>query len=137
MREVSIGVARHGKLIPVAVVVHPTNVPSVPWQSAKLTPVIVATAAVSTVTLNDEALQAHPRGTPKGAKENPRLPESILPSLVPTGDQLAADATDGNTNAHNANTTPKSNMLFFNISNTPHRTVHDYMMTFNRPVGVP
>jgi hypothetical protein len=46
-------------------------------------------------------------------KENPRLAESILPSLVPAGAQLAADAADGNTNAHNANTTPTSNTLFF------------------------
>jgi hypothetical protein len=45
--------------------------------------------------------------------ENPMLPESIRPSVVPTGDQLAADATDGITNAHNAITTPKSNTLFF------------------------
>ena len=45
--------------------------------------------------------------------ENPTLAESIRPSVVPTGNQLAADATDGNTNAHNANTAPKSNMLFF------------------------
>jgi hypothetical protein len=43
--------------------------------------------------------------------ENPRLPESSLPSEVPTGDQLAADPTDGTTNA---NTTPNSNTLFRN-----------------------
>jgi hypothetical protein len=55
--------------------------------------------------------------------ENPRLFVSILSCEVPTGDQLAADATDGTTKAHNANTTPHSNTLFFeiilNILNTP------------------
>ncbi len=72
---------------------------------------IVATAALSPVTLNVEAVQDDPN--PKAAEENPKLPESIRPSVVPTGAQLAADATDDTTNAHNANTTPKSSMLFF------------------------
>jgi hypothetical protein len=84
--------------------------PTSPWQFWKLAPVIVATAALSTVTLNDEAVQTAP--VPTDGMENPRLPESILP-VVPIGVQLAADATDGNTNAHNANTPPKSNKLFF------------------------
>lgn len=62
--------------------------------------------------------------------EKPKLPESILP-VVPTGVQFAAaaDADAGNTNAQNANTTPKTDALFvetiFNIR-TPsreHRTV--------------
>ncbi len=43
--------------------------------------------------------------------------------MLPEPAQLAADAADGNTNAHSAITAPKSNMLFFeiffNISNTP------------------
>jgi hypothetical protein len=82
-----------------------------PWQFAKLAPVIVATAALSTVTLNVVAVQDHPELS--AGSENPRSAESILPSVVPTGDQLAADATDGNTNAHNANTAPKSSTLFF------------------------
>jgi hypothetical protein len=73
------------------------------------------------VMLNDEAAQVPPELS--AARENPKLPESSRPSVVPTGDQLAADATDGNTNAHSAIATPKSNMLFFktlfNISNTP------------------
>jgi hypothetical protein len=73
--------------------------------------VIVATVALSTVTLNVVAVQDAPILI--AATENPKLAESHLPSVVPTGDQLAADATDGNTNAHNANTTPKSNTLFF------------------------
>ena len=117
MRVVSVGVIRHGKLVPVAVVVQPTPLPTLPWQFAKLAPVIVATAPLSTVTLNVEAVQAVPE--PTAGTENPRLPESSRTSEVPTGVQLPADATDGNTNAHNAITTPKSNMLFsetiFNI----------------------
>jgi hypothetical protein len=83
--------------------------------------VIVATATLSTVTLNDEVGQDHPAFSAE--TENPMLPESIRPSVVPTGIQLAADATDATTNAHNANTTPKSNKLFFetilNITETP------------------
>ena len=63
------------------------------------------------MTLNVVAPQTDPEFS-AGAK-NPRLAESSRPSVVPTGDQLAADATDGNTNAHNAITAPKSNMLFF------------------------
>lgn len=88
-----------------------------------LAPVIVATAALSTVTLNVVAAQAVP--VPPNpiigiaGMKNPKLGESILPSEVPAGVQLAADATDGNTNAHNANTTPTRNTLFletiFNI----------------------
>ncbi len=117
MRVVSVGVIRHGKLVPVVVVVQPTPLPRLPWQFAKLAPVTVALAALSTVTLNVEVVHAVPE--PAAGKENPRVPESILPSAVPKGAQLPADATDGNTNAHNAITTPKSNMLFsetiFNI----------------------
>ncbi len=33
--------------------------------------------------------------------------------MLPAPAQLAADATDGNTNAHSAITAPKSSMLFF------------------------
>ena len=84
-----------------------------PRQFTKLAPVIVATAALSTLTLYVVAAQDHPELS--AATEYPRLAESILPSVVPTGAQLAADATDGNTNAHDANTTPKSNTLFFEI----------------------
>ena len=80
-----------------------------PWQLPKLAPVIVATAALSTVTLNVVAEQAVE--APTAGMENPKLAESILPA-VPTGVQLAADATDGTTNAHNANATPKSNTIF-------------------------
>ncbi len=72
---------------------------------------IVATAALSTVTLNDVAVQADPE--PVAAVENPKLLESIRPSVVPTGAKLAAEATDGNTNAHSAITAPKSNTLVF------------------------
>ena len=68
---------------------------------------IVASAALCTVTLNVEAVQDDPE--PVAPMENPTLPESMFP--VPA--QLAADATDGNTNAHSAITAPKSNMLFF------------------------
>ena len=63
------------------------------------------------MTLNVEEVQNDPEFN--AGMENPTLLESIRPSVVPTGDQLAADATDGNTNAHNAITAPKSNMLFF------------------------
>jgi hypothetical protein len=79
----------------------------------KLAPVIVATAALSTVTLNDVLGQDDPELIPRSAALKPRLPESIRPSVVPIGVKLAAEATDGNTNAHNAITTPKSNKLFF------------------------
>jgi hypothetical protein len=72
---------------------------------------IVATAALSTTTANDVAPQDAPE--PLIGREYPRLAESILPSVVPTGDQLAADATDGTTNAHEASRAPKSNTLFF------------------------
>jgi hypothetical protein len=107
-------VTRHGKLLPVAVAVQPTAIPTSPWQLTKLAPVIVATAALSTVTLNDDRAQVAPK--PNGETENPKLLESSLPSEVKTGNQLAADATDGTTNAHTANTTPKRDMLFFSIS---------------------
>ena len=87
-----------------------------PWPFPKLAPVIVATAALSTVTLNDVWVQDVP--VANAGMKNPKLAESILPA-VPTGVQLAAEATDGTTNAHNANTTPKSKTLFletiFNI----------------------
>jgi hypothetical protein len=63
------------------------------------------------VTLNVEDVQDDPE--PVAGIENPMSDESIRPSVVPTGAQLAADATDGNTNAHSAITAPKSNMLFF------------------------
>ena len=63
------------------------------------------------MTLNVEEVQDDPEFV--NGMENPMLPESIRPSVVPTGDQLAADATDGNTNAHSAIAAPKSNMLFF------------------------
>jgi hypothetical protein len=62
------------------------------------------------VTLNVTAPQEPPE--PVAGRENPRLAESILPSVVPTGDQLAAGATDGNANAHNAIAALKSNRLF-------------------------
>ncbi len=82
-----------------------------PWQFLKLAPVIVATAPLWMVRLNDVALQDAP--VPNAGIANPKLAESILSPEVPIGDQLAADATDGTTNAHNANTTAKSNVLFF------------------------
>jgi hypothetical protein len=63
------------------------------------------------LTLNDVAPQDDPE--PVAGTEYPRLAESSLPSVVPTGAQLAADPTDGNTNAHSAITTHKSNALFF------------------------
>jgi hypothetical protein len=80
-------------------------------QFTKLALVIVATAALSTLTLNCVEAQDDPEFT--AVTENPRLPESIRPSVVPTGAQLAADATDGNANAHSASAAPKSSMLFF------------------------
>ncbi len=93
-----------------------------PWQFLILTPVIVATTALWTVTLNAVAVQADPE--PVAAVENPKLLESMLPAPA----QLAAEATDGNTNAHSAIAAPKSNMLFFetifNISNTPNESRH-------------
>ncbi|MET0601118.1 MAG: hypothetical protein ABW167_03935 [Baekduia sp.] len=89
----------------------PMLLPKLPIQFAKLALVIVATAALSTVTPRD--VEVHDDDVPSAGMENLRLFVSILPSLVPTGNQLAADATDGNTNAHNAITAPKSNMLFF------------------------
>ncbi len=104
-------VARHGKLVPVAVMVQPLPAPRSPAHWLKLAPVIVATAALSTVTLNVVAPQLPV--LPIAGMKNPKLPESSLPSLVPTGDQLAAEATDGNANAHSAITAPKSTMLFF------------------------
>jgi hypothetical protein len=85
-----------------------------PRQFAKLVPVIVATAALSTLTLNVDAAQVHPAVSAE--MENPKLPESSRPSAVPTGAQLAADATDGTTNAHTANTTPKNDKLFLEIT---------------------
>ncbi len=79
---------------------------------------IVATAALSTVTPNDEAAQENPKND--GIEiENPSWAES----MVPEPDQFAADATDGTTDTHNANTTPKGDNIFFraivNTSNTP------------------
>jgi hypothetical protein len=95
--------------------------PRSPWQFPKLAPVIVANAPLSTVTLNVVAVHVDP--IPAAGTENPKLPDSIRPSVVPTGDQLAAVATDGNRNAHDANAALKSSMLFFetifNITNTP------------------
>jgi len=111
MAVVLTGVTRHGKLVPAAVEVQPTELPRLPWQLAKLAPVTVATAALSTETLNCVEVQADPE--PVTGMENPKLDESSLPSVVVTGVQLAADATDGNTNAHSAITAPKSSMLFF------------------------
>ncbi len=111
MLVVATAVARHGKLVPVAVRVQPLAPPRSPTHWLKLAPVIVATAALWIVTLNVTAPQEDPE--PVAGREYPRLAESSLPSVVPTGDQLAADATDGNTNAHSATTTPKSNTLFF------------------------
>ena len=61
--------------------------------------------------LNCVAVQDPPE--PVAGMENPRVAESARPSVVPTGAQLAADATDGNTNAHNANAAPRNNKLFF------------------------
>jgi hypothetical protein len=104
-------VARHGKLVPVAVAVQPREAPAFPTQFTNEEAVTVATAALSTVMLNDTALQTDPEFN-AGAK-NPRSDESIRPSVVPTGDQLAAEAIDGITNADSANTTPKSNTLSF------------------------
>jgi hypothetical protein len=104
------GVASHGRLVAVQVKVHPTKIPISPRQFAKLAPVIVATAALSTETLNVVAAQDNPEF--HAGMENPDWPKSIRPSVVPTGAQLADDATDGNTNAHDANTTPKSITLF-------------------------
>jgi hypothetical protein len=63
------------------------------------------------VTLNVVEVQDTP--VPAAGMENPKLAESSRPSVVPTGAQLAAEATDGNTNAHSAMAAPKSNMLFF------------------------
>jgi hypothetical protein len=111
MLLVAIGVARHGKLVPTKVILQPLPKPRSPTHWLKLALVIVATAALSTVTPKDVAPQ--PDAEPSAGTENPKLDESIRPSAVPTGDQLAADATDGNTNAHNANTAPTSNELFF------------------------
>jgi hypothetical protein len=108
---VSIEVIDHGRLVGATVIVHPTDAPRLPWQSEKLALVIVASAALSTLTLKVVARQDAPAFST--ALENPKLPESILPSEVPTGVQLAADATDGNANAHTANAAPKSNKLFF------------------------
>jgi hypothetical protein len=102
-------VARHGKLVPTRVRVHALPIPWSPKQFGKLAPVIVATAALSTVTLNDDCKQDV--AVPNAGIENPKLLESILPA-VPTGAQLAADATDAITNAYDASTTPKSNTLF-------------------------
>jgi hypothetical protein len=76
----------------------------------KLAALIVATDGLSTVTWNDVEPQLEPE--PVIGMENPRSPESIRP-VVPTGSHAAAEATDGNTNAHSAITAPKSNMLFF------------------------
>ncbi|MET0600681.1 MAG: hypothetical protein ABW167_01715 [Baekduia sp.] len=105
-------VIRHGEgKVPTEVIVQPTLPPVSPWQFAKVPLVIVATKAVSTETLNVEEVQDAPPLI--NVMDHPRLPESIRPSTVPPGDQLAADDTDGNTNAHNASTTPKSNMIFF------------------------
>ena len=46
MLEVDTGVARHGKLVPVAVAVQPREAPALPVQFVKLAPVTVATAAL-------------------------------------------------------------------------------------------
>jgi hypothetical protein len=79
--------------------------------------VIVATAALSTVTPNDEAAHENPK-TAGNEMEKPSWDES----MVPAPDQVAAEATDGTTDTHNANTTPKSDKMLFNpivnISNT-------------------
>jgi hypothetical protein len=109
-------VTRHGKLVPTAVRVQAGPIPTSPWPFPKLAPVIVATAALSTVTLNDVWVQAVVVPPPNAGMRNPKLAESILASVVPTGVQLAADATDDNTHAHHVKATPKSNALFLETS---------------------
>ncbi len=84
MLVVSTGVTLHGKLVPVAVVVQPTPAPKLPWQLAKVAAVIVRHRTTGNVPAKRRGRTRRPR-TRRIDKENPRLPESIRPSVVPTG----------------------------------------------------
>jgi hypothetical protein len=113
MSLVVTAVALHGKFLPVAVRVQPVDPPTVPWQLVNEELVIVSTAALSLMVWKVTLRQNDPEFS--AGRVNPRL----LALISPEPTQLAAVAIDGITNAHTANTTPKSNTrflkTFFNI----------------------
>jgi hypothetical protein len=106
-------VANHGSLVACQVIVQLPNEAFDAVQAENTALVIVKAAALETSAVNRELRHdATTLPKPGCVLEKPKLGESSVCS-EPIGPQLAAEAVDGITNAHTANTAVKSRTLAF------------------------
>jgi hypothetical protein len=113
MFAVVVAVAVHGNLVPTAVTVQsPTPAPPDAVQSPPNDALVISKfCADETFAVNDDRVQLEVRPPTAVVLVNARFGESSVCS-EPTTPQLAAEAIDGITNAHNAITPAKSNTPF-------------------------